>query len=155
MAVHGLVARVGNEELRLVAGFGCRVLPSVAMLQLEVGVALQFADGDAQAVVLTKVAIAATTGTVLNEQALVVLLGDDVHHAGNGIRAVEGRCRSLHDFNLLDVVRIDERQVVLTAHVAVNALAVNQNKDIGIVQSVELHLRAHVVLAECKRCCQA
>ena len=151
VTVHGLVARVLNEKLSLAWVLGGRVLPAVGVLQLEVRVTPQLADGDAQTVMLAQIAVAATTGAVLNEQPLVVLLGDDVHHASYGIRAVECRRGSLHYLNLLDVLWVYEAQVVLPAHVAVYAFAVNQHQDIGVAQSVQLHLRPHIVLAECER----
>ncbi len=80
-----------------------------------------------------------------------MFLGDDVDDSGYRIRAIEGARRTLHDFYLVDVVRIDERQVVLAAHVAMDALAVNQDQDIAVAQATQLHLRAHVVFAKGKR----
>ncbi len=101
---------------------------------------------------LTHIAIAAHTGGVLNEHSLVtMLLGDDVYHTGDGIRAIERTRRTLHDFDFLDVLRVDERQLVLAAHITVDALAVNKDEDVGVSQTVELHLRAHIVLIESKR----
>ena len=69
-----------------------------------------------------------------------MLLRDDVDHARDGIRAVEGRRSSLHNLNLLDVVRVDEREVVVAAIVAVQAFAIDQYEDIGVAQAVHLHL---------------
>ena len=57
VAVHGFVARIGDEMLRLVRVFSRCVLPSVAMLQLEIGVTLQFAEVQGNAVVLTQFAV--------------------------------------------------------------------------------------------------
>ena len=79
------------------------------------------------------------------------LLCDDVHHACHGVAAVERRLRALHDFDALDVLRVNQPEVVLAAHVAVDALAVDEDEDIAVAQSAQLHLAAHVALAEGKR----
>ena len=100
---------------------------------------------------LAQIAIAATTRGVFNQESLVVLLHNDIHHTRYRIRAVEGTRRSLHNLDLLDVLGVDEREVVLTTHITMNALTVDQHKDVVITQSVELHLRAHIVLAESER----
>ena len=55
---------------------------------------------------------------------LSVLLGNNVDNTSHRVRAVQRTLRTLHDFYLFDVLRINESQVVLTSHIAVNALAV-------------------------------
>ena len=59
MTVGGLVPRVEHRRFRPLCVLRGRVLPSVAMLQLEVRVAAPFPDAEADAVVLTQIAIAA------------------------------------------------------------------------------------------------
>ena len=149
VAVDGHVARIVDGELGLPRVFVGRVLPSVAVLQLEVGQRRELADGEAYAVVLAPVVVAAAARGVLEQEAVaVVLTGDDVDHAGNGIGTIEGRRCALDNLDALDARRVDEAEVVLPTVVAVQALAVDQYKHIGIAESVHLHLRAHVVLVE-------
>ena len=97
---------------------------------------------------LSYVAIAADARRVLHEQSAVALLGDDVDDTRDGIASIERRRGPFDNLYLLDVVRVDESEIVLTAHVAVDALAVDKDKDIGVAQSVHLHLRPHVALVE-------
>ena len=98
---------------------------------------------------LANVAIRAYAAGVLDHQSLLgVLAGDDVDDAGYGIRAVERRRGPLHYLDALDVVRVDEREVVLAAVVAMQAPAVNEYEHVGVAQSVHLQVRPHVVLAE-------
>ena len=101
---------------------------------------------------LAQVTITATSGAVFNEQTLVVLLHDDVHHTRNGIGAIESRGGTFHNLYLLDIVWIDERELVLSTHIAMNALAVDQHEDIAIAKTIQLHLRTHIVFIEGKRC---
>ena len=103
-----------------------RVLPSVAVLQLKVGQRRNLADGEAYAVVLAPVVVAAATRGVLEQEAVaVVLAGDDVDHAGNGIGTIEGRRGAFDNLDALDARRVDEAEVVLPAVVAVQALAID------------------------------
>ena len=126
------------------------------MLQLEIGVAAQFAEVQRDAVVLTQFAIAATSCGVLQKDSLrAVLLGDDVDHTGNGITSIECRRGSLHNLNPLDVVRVDESEVILATIVTMNALAVDEDEDVVVAQTVHLHLTAHIALVEGKRSCQS
>ena len=76
---------------------------------------------------LTQVAIAAASGAVLYQQTLVMLFSDDVHHTRNSIRTVERTRCTLDNLDFLDVMGIDERQFVLSAHVTVNTFAVDQH----------------------------
>ena len=121
------------------------------MLRLEVGIALQPAYREAQTVMLAHVAIAAHTSRVLQEQSLIVLLGNDVDDTGYGIAAVQRTRRALHDFYLLDVVRVNHVQVVGATQIAMQAFAIYKDEYVGIAQSVHLYLRPHVALAESKR----
>ena len=101
---------------------------------------------------LTHVAIATHACGVFNQQTFfAVFLGDDVYYTCNGIRAIERTRRTLHDFDFLDILRVNQRQVILPAHVAMDALAVNQNQDVAVAQAVQLHLGAHVILIKGKR----
>ena len=84
-----------------------------------------------------------------------MLLRNDIDHTRDGIRAIEGTRSTLHDLNLLDVLGINQRQIVLSAHIAMDALTIDQYQYIVISQTVELHLRTHIVLAEGERCRQA
>ena len=122
---------------------------------MEVRVTLQLTEGQCQAIVLTQVAITAATGGVLEQKSLVMLLRDDIDNTRYSIRAVKSTRRTLHDLDLLDVLGIDEREVVLTTHITMNALAVDQYQDIVVAKAVELHLGAHVILAESERGGQA
>ena len=132
--------------------FLARVLPTVAVLELEIGVGTQFAEAQGDAVVLAEVAITAHACGVFQQDALLLVFpGDDVDDAGDGVAAVEGARRSFHNLYLLDVVRVDERQVVLPAYVAMYALAVDEDENVGVAKAVDLHLRPHVVLVEGKR----
>ena len=65
VAVDGFVSRIRYQEFRLVGILRRGVLPSVGMLQLEVGIRAPFAELQPDAVVLTDVAVAARTGRIL------------------------------------------------------------------------------------------
>ena len=128
------------------------VLPSVVTLQLEVGLTVHLADTEGQRVVLSQAVVGAIAGDVVCiEPLLGMLLGDDVDDAGHRIAAVEGTLGALHDLYLCDVVGVDEREVVLAAHIAVNALAIDKYQDIVVAQTVQLHLGTHIALVEGKR----
>ena len=149
VSVYGLVARVGDHKFRLMRVFPRGVLPSVAMLQLEIGVAAQLAEIQSDAVVLAQFAIGTASCGVLEQETFrVVLLRDDVHHTCDGITSVECRGSSFHNLNLLDVVRVDESEVILPAIVTMDAFAVDENEDVVVAQTVHLHLTAHVTFVE-------
>ena len=84
-----------------------------------------------------------------------MLLGNDVDDAGHRVATVERTLRPLHNLNLLNVLRVNQAEVVLAAHVAMNALAVDEYQYVVVAQAVELHLTAHVALAEGERCRQS
>ena len=152
VAVDGLVPGVVDGGLRTFHMFLARILPTVAVLELEIGVGTQFAEAQGDAVVLAEVAITAHACGVFQQDALLLVFpGDDVDDAGDGVAAVEGARRSFHNLYLLDVVRVDERQVVLPAYVAMYALAVDEDENVGVAKAVDLHLRPHVVFVEGKR----
>ena len=77
-----------------------------------------------------------------------MLACDDVYHARYGVRTVQRRRGTLHYLYLLDIVRVNQLQVILAAHIAMQALAIHQHKDIVVSQSVQLHLRTHIPLVE-------
>ena len=77
--------------------------------------------------------------------------GDDVDDTSDGIGTIERRGSSLHNFNLLDVVRVNESEVVLASVVSVNAFAIDEDEDVVVAKSVHLHLTAHVPFVEGKR----
>ena len=81
---------------------------------------------------------------------LSVLTGNDVDDACYGIAAVEGTGGSFHDFNALNVVRVNQCEVVLATVVTMQAPPVYQYQDVGVAQAVHLQVRPHVVLAEGK-----
>ena len=91
VAINSHIFGIFYQAFRLTGILDRGVLPTIGVLQLEVGVALQLADRDAQTVMLTQVAITATSGAVFNEQSLVVFLCDDVDYTRNGIGAIKGR----------------------------------------------------------------
>ena len=155
VAVHGFVARVVDGELCLMRVFGGGILPAVAMLGLKIGPAAPSSPVESEAVVLTNVTMTAHAGRVFEQQAfLAVLLGDDVDDTGNGIAAVERTRGALHYLDALDVVRVDQPKVVLSAHIAMQTFAVNHDQDITISKTIHLHLGAHVVRIKCKRAAQ-
>ena len=63
---------------------------------------------------------------------LMVFLGDDIHHSCYGIRAIEGTRCSFYNLYFLDVLWVDECKIILSTHVAMDPLPINQDKDIGI-----------------------
>ena len=85
MTVDSHIPRVLNQELRLPGIFCGRILPAIAMLQMEVRIALELANGNTQAIMLTQIAIAATTGTVLHQETFIVFLRDDIDDTCDGI----------------------------------------------------------------------
>jgi len=149
--VHRLVLRVRNHPsayLRRV--LRCRVLPAVGAAVVYVRQALYASEGQSHGVVLSQVAVRAAARLVLRQPALRGLARDDVDDACDGIASVQCRGGSLHNFYAFDACRVDETEVVLAAVVAVDALAVDEDEDVRVAQAVHLHLRAHVVLVECK-----
>ena len=80
-----------------------------------------------------------------------MLLRDDVDYSGYGVASVERRGGPFHNLDALDVGRIQQVEVVLPTHVAVHALAVNQDKDVVVVQPVELDVAAHTPVVERER----
>ena len=100
---------------------------------------------------LTDVTIGTNTRGVLKHHTLFAMfLGDDVDHTSDGIATIEGRGCTLHNLYLLDVVRINQRQVVLTAIITMQSSAVYQNQHIRVAQSVHLQMGTHIVLAKFK-----
>ena len=98
---------------------------------------------------LANVAITAQTRGVLKHHALfAVLLGNDVDDTCNSIAAIECTRRPLHNLNLLDIVRINEREVVLVAIITMQTPSVNQYQHIRVTQTVHLQSRTHVILTE-------
>ena len=152
--VHRLVPTVRQHHA--LGPFLGGILPSVVALQLEVRLAVEFAQGECHRVMLAQVVMCAVARAVVHiETSLVVLLRNDVDDAGHRVATVQRTLRTLHNLYLLDVLRVNQPQVVLTAHIAVDALAVHQYQDIAVAQSVQLHLTAHVALVEGKRRRQA
>ena len=148
--VHRLVLAVCQHHSLGI--FLWRVLPAVITLQLEVGLTVHLTDTEGQRVVLPQVVVGAIAGDVVCiETFLGMLLGDDVDDASHRIAAVEGTLGALHDFDLLDVVGVDEREVVLAPYITMNALAVDKHQDIVVAQTVQLHLGSHVALVEGER----
>ena len=88
MAVDSHIARVLNQELRLSRILCRRILPSVRVLQLEIGIALHLTKSQSQSVVLTDITIAPYPRAVLCKQSFVVLLGDHIDDASDGILAI-------------------------------------------------------------------
>ena len=80
-----------------------------------------------------------------------MLLGDDIDDTSDGIASVERTRGSLHDFYLLDVMRIDKSQIVLASIIAIESMTINQNEHIRIAQTIHLQMGAHIVLAEIER----
>ena len=70
----------------------------------------------------------------------MVFLSNDVHHSCNGIATIESRRCSLHDFDSLNVVRVDEPEVVLSSHIAMNALAVDEDENVVVAQTIHPNL---------------
>ena len=100
---------------------------------------------------LAYVIMRAVSGLVFEHHTLIMLASDDIYHACNGITAVESGRSTFYYLDAFDVVRVDESEVILSAYVAMKALAIHKDEDIGIAQSVHLHLRAHVTLFEIER----
>ena len=98
---------------------------------------------------LADVAIAPHPRGVLCHQSLLTMfLGDDIDDTCDGVAAIERTRGSLHNLYLLDVMRVDEGEVVLTTIVAIEPTPVNQNQYVGVAQAVHLQVGAHIVLAE-------
>ncbi len=127
------------------------VLPAICMLHLEIGVAVPTAASYADAVMLSDVSVASHPGGILQQQAVVVLFGYDVDDSGYGVAAVKGRRRTLHYLYLLDVLRIDKLEIVVSANVSVKPLSVHHNQDVGISKAVHRDMASHIVLVEIER----
>ena len=133
MPIHSLVARVGDVILRLRDGFLRGVLPTIGVLQLEVGITGQLAVIQGETVMLTDVTIGTNTRGVLKHHTVfAMLLGNDVDHTSDCITTIEGTRCPLHNFYLFNVVGINQRQVVLTAIITMQSPAVYQNQHIRV-----------------------
>ena len=148
VTVDCLIAGVGDEKFRLVRVFDRRVLPSIGVLKLKVGPAAELTEAEAHAIVLADISIGSEARGVLDEHPFVVLLCDDVDHAGHRIAPVKRRRGAADDLHPLDVVRIDERELILPADIAVNTFPVDQDQDVVIAQAIHLDMAAHVILSE-------
>ena len=143
------------------------ILPAVATLQLEIGLGTELAKPQRHAVMLTQVVVRAIARDIVGIHTHYsplarwrgvegeAFLRDDIDDTGHRVTSIQRTLSTLHNLNLLDVVRVNQTQVVLTAHVTVNALAVNEYQDIRVTQAVQLHLAAHIAFVEGKRSCQS
>ncbi|MNI49328.1 hypothetical protein D3C73_1039310 [compost metagenome] len=77
---------------------------------------------------LVAVALAVLAAVDAGFQAIEVLAGDDVDHAGNGIGAVDGRCAVGQHFHALDDRGRDRRQIGVATGADAHALAVQQHQ---------------------------
>ena len=140
----------------------CGILPAVATLQLEIGLRREVAKPQRHAVMLAQVIVRAVSRDIVGIYAHYsplprwrgvggeFFLRDDIDDAGHRITSVQRTLRALHDLNLLDVVRVNQPQVVLTTHITVDALAVDEYQNIRVAQTVQLHLTAHIAFVEGK-----
>ena len=93
------------------------------------------------------VTIARLADRSLGHGALEVLAQDDVHHAGNGVRAVDGRGAVLQDFDALHRFQRDHVQVgehllsVVGQAVGRDAPAVDQDQSRGCAQTAQRQAR--------------
>ena len=78
--------------------------------------------------------------------------GDYVHHSGYCITPVKGAACTFHNLYVVNVVRVNASQVILSAVVSVQTLAVNHYQDIVVAQSVQGHLASHVTCIEVESC---
>ena len=69
------------------------------------------------------------------------LLGDDVHHAADGVRAVERRLRAAHDLDALDRVERDLRQLRRAEGRALHTHAVHEHLDLVGVGAADADAR--------------
>ena len=117
--------------------------------------AAELAYVEGKGIVLAQVIIhAVSRGIVHIDACLDMLLRDDVDDACHRIAAVQGTLRTLDYLDALDVVRVNQSEVVLASHVAVQTFTVHQDEDVGVAQTAQLHLAAHIALVEGKRCRQ-
>ena len=77
-------------------------------------------------------------------------LRDDVDDTRHCVAPVECALRPLYDLYAFNIVRVDNTQVVFATYVAVDAFAIDENKNIGIAQAAQLHLAAHITLGKGK-----
>ena len=131
-------------------------MPTVVALQLEVGLAVHLANREGEGVVLTQVVVCSVACDVICINSLVgVFLGDDVDDTCHRITSIQRTLCSLDNLNALDVVWVDESEVILSTHVAMYALAINEDENVRITQTSQLHLTAHIALAESKGSCES
>ena len=128
-----MIFRLRNSFLR-------GVLPTIRVLQLEVGIAGELAVVQRESVMLTDVTIRTNSRGILKHQTLFAMLfRDNVNHTCDGIRTVECRGCTLHNFNLLNIVGIDEGKIILSTIVTMQTTSVYQNQYIRVAESVHLH----------------
>ena len=111
------------------------------MLQLEISIAAHLPHIESETIMLTHITITADTRGILQKQSLlIVFLGNDIHHTGNSIAAIKGRRSTFHNFYFLNIVRVNQTQVILSAHISMNTLSVDENQNIVVAQTIHLHL---------------
>ena len=148
--IGGLRLSVG-EDFSL-CQLSSRVLPSVIVLQLEVGAACPPSSLEAHTGMLAHIVVAAIACCALSVAwVLLMFTGDDIDDTCHGVAAIQGRLRSLDNLYALYILRINKSEVVLSAHVAMYAFAIYQYEDVGVAETAQLHLRPHVSLGKGKR----
>ena len=81
-----------------------------------------------------------------------MLFSDNVYDTSHSIASIQGTLRALYNLYAFYIVRVNESQVVLTTHIAVNTLSVDKDKNVVITEAVQLHLSTHIALSEGKGC---
>ena len=103
------------------------------MLQLEIGVAREFTIVQGDAIVLTNIAITPyPRGVLCHQTFFAMFLGDDIDDTCDGIATIKGARGSLHNLDLLDVMRINQGEVVLTTIVAIEPMTIDEYQHVGI-----------------------
>ena len=87
-------------------------------------------------------------GGVANTGRIVArLAGDDVHHTGNGIAAIESRTAAAQHLHPVDQGRGQLVEQVDTRQRAVHRTAIDENLRIGLAETVDTHLVGTAILA--------
>src|SRR5690606_29095995 len=119
---------IGMVVAEGLAGVGHAVAIAVGHAGREGVVPAVLCTGDADVRLERAVAAGAEVGIGLQGPVALGLAGDDVHHASNGLRAVQTAGGAAHDFHALDHGGVQRVPVGIAADRAVDAHAVDQHQ---------------------------
>ena len=127
------------------------VLPAVGVVVLIGRVRPETALGEVEVQPLRELVFRRITALAAERDLVARLVGDDVDHTADGVRAVERRSRPVEHLNALDARHVDLPKVDVAADVARQLAAVDEQEDVAVRQAVHRQVGAHRVGRERQR----